>query len=166
THSCYSGLPLAGAKLYVASGFLGTSAFDGTYSISLPGGNYNLTAERADFVTKPIMGVGVIALENTPLDVQLMPVAGPPLMTVGTSNKAVMDALMQTAATKFTWVLWGKVTVIDASHFTIDDGSGVTIKVVAPGVAVTNNNYVSVKGTLDLSTMPPTLTSQQVTVHK
>ena len=86
------------------------------------------------------------------------------LPTVGTTNKSVLDAIMAGAAAKYEWVLWGKVTVIDPNNFSIDDGSGVTIKVVAAGHSVVNGNYVSVRGTLSLGP-PPTLTSSEITPH-
>ncbi|MHB9035421.1 MAG: hypothetical protein ACYC64_02050 [Armatimonadota bacterium] len=85
--------------------------------------------------------------------------------TVGANNKSVLDSIMTSAAGKYIWVLWGKVTAIDADTFSIDDGSGVSIKVVAPGYTVVGGDYVSVKGTLDVGATPPTLTSQEITKH-
>jgi len=87
------------------------------------------------------------------------------LPEVGTSNKSILDAIMADAAPDYVWVLWGKATVIDAGSFSIDDGSGVTIKVVAPSHTVANDDYVSVRGTLNVSTSPATLTSQEITKH-
>ena len=92
-------------------------------------------------------------------------VTGGALPIVGTNNKSVLDAIMADAASDYAWVLWGEVTVIDADSFSIDDGSGVNIKVVAPSHTVVNGNYVSVRGTLDVGTSPPTLTSSQITTH-
>ena len=87
------------------------------------------------------------------------------LPSMGASNRAVVEAIMADAAADYSWVLWGEVTVIDADNFTIDDGSGINIKVVAPGHTVVNGDYVSVRGSLDVGTTPPTLTSSQVTKH-
>ncbi len=88
---------------------------------------------------------------------------GTPKPQVGANNKALLDALMATAAPNYTWVLWGTVTVVDGDNFTIDDGSGVIINVVAPGHALVNGDYVSARGTLDVGTK--TLTSQEVTTY-
>ena len=85
------------------------------------------------------------------------------LPSMGASNRAVVEAIMADAAADYSWVLWGEVTVIDGDNFTIDDGSGINIKVVAPGHTVVNGDYVSVRGTLDVGTSPPTLTSQTIT---
>lgn len=86
---------------------------------------------------------------------------------VGAGNKAVLDTIMQSAAPNYNWVLWGKVTIIDSSKFSIDDGSGVDIEVLAPGydfLGVGNGSYVTVRGTLDLSNpLSPKLISREVT---
>ncbi len=87
------------------------------------------------------------------------------LPKMGANNRAVVDAIMADAAADYTWVLWGEATVIDANSFTIDDGSGINIKVVAPGHAVVNGDYVSVAGTLDVGAAPVTLTSSEITQH-
>lgn len=85
------------------------------------------------------------------------------LPRMGANNRAVVEAIMADAAADYVWVLWGEATVIDADSFSIDDGSGVNIKVVAPGHTVVNGDYVSVRGILDVGTNPPTLTSQEIT---
>jgi hypothetical protein len=82
---------------------------------------------------------------------------------VGTSNKAVLDAIMTDAAPNYSWVLWGKVSERTESGFKIDDGSGVSITVSADGNTVADGDYVSVRGNLDASTK--TLTSQEITKH-
>lgn len=80
---------------------------------------------------------------------------------VGMSNKSILDAITSSASSKYVWVLWGRVTIIDADNFSIDDGSGVSIKVVASSHHVANGLYVAVRGTLDAATK--TLTGQQIT---
>ena len=87
------------------------------------------------------------------------------LPIVGTTNKSVLDAIMAGAASDYVWVLWGEVTVIDGDNFSIDDGSGGIINVVATGHSVINGDYVSVRGTLNVGTAPPTLTSQEIKKH-
>ncbi len=103
---------------------------------------------------------GTALYENT---YALKVVNGSNLPTVGATNKATLSALMGTTKSNYTWKFWGVVSNRTASGFTIDDGSGAPINVVAPSNTVANGNYVSVKGTLDTSTNPATLTSQQVT---
>lgn len=82
---------------------------------------------------------------------------------VGITNMAVLDPIMTTAVYNYDFVLWGMVSQRTASGFKIDDGSGVIISVDAPDNTVTNGNYVSVKGTLNLLTK--TLTSREITVY-
>lgn len=86
-----------------------------------------------------------------------------PKSTYGVSGKTLNDTMMSTAASNYNWVMWGSVKqVIDANTLTIDDGSGVIVKVskTAHGRAV--GDYVSARGTLDLSTNPPVLTATEV----
>lgn len=87
--------------------------------------------------------------------------AGP---TMGANNKAVLDAIMTTAASNYTWVFWGKVSnKIDETDetFDIDDGSGVIIHVNGSTAStIVNGDYVSVKGSLDVGTK--TITSSEV----
>ncbi|MHB9035888.1 MAG: hypothetical protein ACYC64_04425 [Armatimonadota bacterium] len=83
---------------------------------------------------------------------------------IGTSQKSLRDAIMTDAAASYDWVLWGKVTVIDGDSFTIDDGSGVNVKVIATGHGLGNTNYVSVRGSLDVTTNTPTLTAKDMNV--
>ena len=85
------------------------------------------------------------------------------LPEVGTSNRAALEAIMNSAAPKYVWVLWGKVSNVAAGTFDIDDGSGVIIHVVAPGHSQSNGDYVSVKGSIDVGTQ--TLTSEEITTH-
>ena len=85
------------------------------------------------------------------------------LPTVGTSNKSVLAAIMQDAAPKYIWVLWGRVSVTGENSFAIDDGSGVIINVSATDHRLSNGDYVSVHGTLDPTSR--TLTSQRIIKH-
>ena len=89
--------------------------------------------------------------------------AAGPKPEVGVSNKAILDALTTTAAPNYIWVFWGKVAVVDADNFTMDDGSGVIITVVAPSPGLSSGAYVSARGTLDVGTK--TVTSQEITTY-
>lgn len=93
-------------------------------------------------------------------------VSGPsaPKEEYGTSGKSLKDTIMSNVASKYNWVLWGKVSAKDANGFNIDDGSGVTVHVAYSGNEIANDDIVSVKGSLNMSTIPyPTLTASQVT---
>ncbi len=119
-----------------------------------PGGNsYSSAWKWGTSLCEGSYALRVVNTESTPLPV------------VGTSNKSVLDSLMTQAASKYEWVLWGRVSARDADGFVIDDGSGAPIQVVAPGNTVSDGDYVSVKGMLDVSVSPPTLTSEGVTPH-
>ena len=82
--------------------------------------------------------------------------------TVGIINRAVLDDMTTSVADDYTWVLWGMVSNRTASTFDIDDGSGVIIHVSGTNT-VSDGDYVSVKGTLDIGTS--TLTSQEIVVY-
>jgi len=85
------------------------------------------------------------------------------LPEITANNKAVLDAIMTSAAPNYIWVLWGVVKNRTASTFDIDDGSGVIIHVSGSNT-LSNGNYVGVKGTLNPATH--TLTSQSITVYR
>jgi hypothetical protein len=85
------------------------------------------------------------------------------LPEITANNKAVLDAIMTTAAPNYMWVLWGVVSNRTAAGFDINDGSGVIIHITGTN-SVANGNYVGVKGTLNPGTR--TLASQSITVYK
>jgi len=66
----------------------------------------------------------------------------------GISNRAAYDPVMSTASTKFNFKVWGKVTnLVSGVSFTVDDGSGTPVNVVAPGFGgIQNGDYASAKG--------------------
>lgn len=78
---------------------------------------------------------------------------------VGTSIRSIFNQLMITAAANYQWVVWGKVTPIDANTFSIDDGSGVALQVVYASHGLTDGEFVSVRGSLDVSESSPVLTA-------
>ncbi|MGC8861704.1 MAG: sialate O-acetylesterase [Armatimonadota bacterium] len=88
----------------------------------------------------------------------------PPKPVVGTSLRSLGDSILDSAADKYDWVLWGAVTVIDADSFTIDDGSGAPVRVIATNHGLSNTKYVCVRGSLDRGTTPPTLTMKSIEV--
>ncbi len=82
-----------------------------------------------------------------------------PVDSYGISNKATLDAATAAAAATKKFTVWGKVTVIDANSFTVDDGSGVPVKVLKTAHGFTAADYVSATGTLDVSGAEPVLTA-------
>jgi len=84
--------------------------------------------------------------------------SGSPYTTVpsfGLNNRAVTDSIMSAVSGCHVFTVWGKVTTIDADSFFVDDGSGKQIKVIASGHGLADADYVSVRGTLDVSSSPP-----------
>lgn len=85
------------------------------------------------------------------------------LPEITANNKAVLDAIMTSAAPNYVWVLWGVVSNRTATTFDLDDGSGVIIHVSGANT-VANGNYVGVKGSLNPATR--TLSSSSITVYR
>lgn len=79
---------------------------------------------------------------------------------IAASNRSAASKVAGTAQATYIWLLYGKVSNRDTNGFQINDGSGTTITVVAPGNSVAEGNYVTVKGTLDATNK--TLTSQSI----
>jgi hypothetical protein len=86
-----------------------------------------------------------------------LPITAP---TVGASIASLLDQAASNAAANRRFCAWGRVQVIDANTFWLDDGSATRIKVFAPGyVGLTTGDYASAIGTIDLSVTPPVLVS-------
>lgn len=88
----------------------------------------------------------------------------PPKPVVGASGKSLLDPIMDAADWQYRWVLWGAVTFIDDDSFSINDGSGVEVTVIAPGHGLSGGEYVRVQGTLDAGATPKTLTANDISV--
>ena len=84
------------------------------------------------------------------------------VFSYGLNNKATRDSIMSAASSSFVFTVWGKVTVIDANSFTVDDGSNKPVTVVYANHGFANNDYVSATGTLNISGTTPVLTAQVV----
>ena len=80
---------------------------------------------------------------------------------VGTTVKALLDQAAAAASSTRRFRVWGVVERIDSLAFRLDDGSGVQIKVFAPGYSgISDGDYVSAIGTADVSVNPPVLVSK------
>jgi hypothetical protein len=80
---------------------------------------------------------------------------------LGAAGTCLGRAIMTPASSGWLFRMWGKVSNASANGFYINDGSKTSIHVVAPGYSgIGNGNYVSVRGILDVSSNPPTLTAR------
>lgn len=88
--------------------------------------------------------------------------------TVGVTNRAAADYITTTGGANFRFTLWGVVTVIDDDSFTLDDGSGSPITVLASGSSgLANGDYAKATGVLLNKTGdPPTLISCAAAIEK
>ena len=70
---------------------------------------------------------------------------------LGMAGSCLADPIMAPASSGWLFRMWGKVTIIDADSFDLDDG----VRVVAPGYSgIGNGDYVSVRGILEWSSTP------------
>jgi exopolysaccharide biosynthesis protein len=83
--------------------------------------------------------------------------AGLPL--AGTTIRSLLQTAAVAASGSRLFCVWGKVQTIDARTFWLDDGSGIQIKVFAPGYSVATGSYAAAIGAVDVSVTPPVLIS-------
>ena len=89
-----------------------------------------------------------------------------PVASYGLNNKAVRDAIMNTASANMKFTVWGLVTPSDANSFTVDDGSSMPVKVIFAGYGFSNGDYVSATGTLNVSDPEnPVLTAEKIEIY-
>jgi hypothetical protein len=85
---------------------------------------------------------------------------------VGMLNRTFAE-LTDPVDKNFLLLLWGVVSAVDADGFTADDSSGSPVRVIAKGhKGIEEGEYVSVRGTLDVTTTPHVLTSTAKLVNK
>lgn len=66
---------------------------------------------------------------------------------IGISNRSAYDSIISTASSKFIFKVWGKVKILSDDSFSLDDGSGEPITVVAPSYSgIEDGDYASVVG--------------------
>jgi len=87
----------------------------------------------------------------------------PVVVKYGLSNKATLDAAVAAASATKSFTVWGKVTLIDADSFTVDDGSGVPVTVVKTAHGFADGDYVSATGTLTVTAGTPSIAAATVT---
>ena len=81
------------------------------------------------------------------------------IVPVGLSNRAAGDLVMNAGSTNWRFAVCGKVTVIDADTFDLDDGSGIAIRVTAPSHGLATGDTARAAGALDPSATPIALRS-------
>lgn len=63
------------------------------------------------------------------------------------SNWGASHPLITTASTKFSFKVWGRVTLVSQDSFTLDDGSAAPVTVVAPGFSgIVDGDYATAVG--------------------
>lgn len=79
---------------------------------------------------------------------------------VGMPTRLLYDPIISNACDNFLFRLYGRVAITGDSTFTLTYGLEPSINVIAPGyINLVDNDLISVRGILDPTTTPPTLTS-------
>jgi len=63
-------------------------------------------------------------------------------------NRGIFDQIMSDAQSKFVFMIWGRVTVLDGDSFTLDDGSHKPVTVYATNHGLTTGQYATARGFL------------------
>lgn len=144
---------LRGYKVYFGTDPNGVPTAFQTGATFAPGtqssGTYYLRVSTVDFALN----------ESAPATLFTFIYQQPHVDSYGITNKAALDAVAAAASATTKFTVWGAVTVIDASSFIVDDGSGAPIKVIKAGHGFSNGDYVSATGTLDTSGAQPVVTA-------
>ncbi len=86
---------------------------------------------------------------------------------VGINGLGLKDTVSKTADDYFLFRVWGKVENTSTNYFDINDGSGTTVRVICPGYSeISNDDFVSVRGRLNASSNPITMTCNLVDITK
>jgi len=80
----------------------------------------------------------------------------------GITNKAALAAVTAASTATKNFTVWGAVTIIDANSFVVDDGSGAPVKVLMTAHGLSNGDYASATGALDVSGAQPVVTATAV----
>ena len=153
----------AGDSLHVV---VNAADFSGVSSITAGGvtlTNTGATTWEGDLTAASSLGVHAIAISAADVLGNITNTSGSykTASILGISGRCLPDPIMAPASSRWLFRMWGKVTIIDANSFYLNDGSGTSIRVVAPGYSgIGNGDYVSVRGVLDVSSSPPTLTAR------
>ncbi len=79
---------------------------------------------------------------------------------VGSTIRSLLDPIVLLSCMSQQFRVWGLAEVIDSRSIWLDDGSGSRIRVFAPGyTGISDGDFVSAVGTVDVSVSPPVLVS-------
>lgn len=74
---------------------------------------------------------------------------------LGCAGRCIAEPVVAAACSSRLVKVWGKVTIIDADSFYLDDGSGAPVKIVAPGyTGIADGDHASARGILELNAGP------------
>lgn len=94
------------------------------------------------------------------LERALAVVLPPSAPAVVTAIRSVFDPVAGDACSRYRFTLVGKATLLDEDAFRLDDGSGRTVRVVAPGYAgIVSGGFARASGTLGIAAGEPVLLS-------
>lgn len=80
--------------------------------------------------------------------------------TAGITIKSLLDAAARFASLNRRFCVWGRAEVVDSSFLLLDDGSGIKMRVFAPGHSgISTGDFVSAIGSVDVTVFPPVLIS-------
>ncbi len=83
------------------------------------------------------------------------------------SNRDTRHQIISSAKANFRFTVWGRVSALDGGGFTLDDGSGAPVRVLAEGVqGLSEGDYARATGTLDNSGEIVVLQSSATQVEK
>lgn len=83
--------------------------------------------------------------------------------SVAINNRAAADTILNLAGQNYVFTVWGRVSVIDLDSFSLDDGSGLPVRVYYPVHGLADGDYASARGALDVTNGTPTLIASVVT---
>ncbi len=86
---------------------------------------------------------------------------------VALAGRGLSDPILTLAGSRWLFRVCGSVTVIDSDTFDLDNGSGVIVRVSAPGyTGIGNGDYASARGIVNVSANPTSLSTSAEFVQK
>ena len=75
----------------------------------------------------------------------------------GTSNDSLRESSVIPASSEYLFKVWGRATYSDENTFQVSDGGTYSTQVISPGHGICNNDFVTVRGVLDVAVPPAKL---------